>query len=376
MKLSIFLSLFLTALSSDAICLAQVAPTPPPFRPGQIDIANEPAVKVVSAVQQTVVNITAEGAVRQYFTTYDAFFRRYRGERTTQEQSIGSGLLVSADGYVVTNAHVVALAEKTVAITLSNGSKYTAQIVSTDEDRDLALLKIEDKTVQFPYFNLDYVSPNYPGETVIALGSPAGYQGSVSLGILSAKNRTFTVEGHTFNNLIQTDAAINPGNSGGPLVDLNGSLVGINSAKLSGEAIESIGFAIPNEIVVPWVTDAISVARGEKPADSAMTPLAAIRQHFGIKLKPLDPDDANQLGIDSGMVISDVEADSPADRAGIRPNMVMIYIENHPVVDERGLPRSLSHVKAGDHVRFGIVLFRALGILVERRGRTVVLEAR
>ncbi len=135
--------------------------------------------------------------------------------------------------------------QKSVSITLVSGSKYQAQIIEEDSDKDLALLKIEDPTVQFPYFDLSYTSPNYLGETVVALGSPAGYQNSVSEGILSAKNRTFTVEDHTYTNLIQTDAAINPGNSGGPLVDLNGGLVGVNSAKLAGNAIENIGFAIP-----------------------------------------------------------------------------------------------------------------------------------
>jgi S1-C subfamily serine protease len=332
---------------------------------------------VVSNVQPAVVNITAQGAVREYFTTYDAYFRRFRGERSTPEQSIGSGLLVSADGYVVTNAHVVALAEKTVAITLSSGSKYTAEIVTTDEDRDLALLKIEDKTVQFPYFDLNFVSPNYPGETVIALGSPAGYQGSVSMGILSAKNRTFTAEGHTYANLIQTDAAINPGNSGGPLVDLNGSLVGINSAKLSGEAIESIGFAIPNDVVVGWVTDALAVARGEKRASSYTVSAAeALRQHFGIKLQTIDPDEADALGIDSGLGVKEVEANSPADAKGVRAGMVLIAIGTHPVVDEKSLPRELLDVKEGDTVHVSLVQFRREGVYIETRGRGFDLVAR
>jgi len=135
----------------------------------------------------------------------------------------------------------VALAEKEkeVNITLSSGSKYRAQIISSDEDADLALLKIEDKTVQFPYFDLSYTSPNLLGESVVALGSPEGLLNSVSHGILSALHRSFTIEDHTYDNLIQTDAAINPGNSGGPLIDLNGGLVGINSAKLSARRLKA-----------------------------------------------------------------------------------------------------------------------------------------
>jgi serine protease Do len=126
----------------------KVAPAPL----GLINIANEPIVRVVANVQPAVVNITAEGTVPEYYNTYGTFFRNYRIIRNRPEQSIGSGLIVSADGYILTNAHVVALAEqeKSVSITLNSGSKYKAQIVSADEDADLALLKIEDKTVQFP----------------------------------------------------------------------------------------------------------------------------------------------------------------------------------------------------------------------------------
>ena len=190
-------------------------------------------MKIVANVQPAVVNINAEETVPEYYTAYDQYFRLYRGVRKHTAQSIGSGLIISADGFVITNAHVVALAEKEkeVNITLSSGSKYRAEIISADDDADLALLKIDDKDVQFPYFDLGYTSPNLLGETVVALGSPAGYQNSVSHGILSALHRSFTVEDHVYNNLIQTDAAINPGNSGGPLVDLNGGLVGINSGQ-------------------------------------------------------------------------------------------------------------------------------------------------
>ena len=130
------------------------------------------------------------------------------------------------------------------------------------------------------------------------MGSPAGYQKSVSHGILSAKNRTFTVESHTYTNLLQTDAAINPGNSGGPLVDINGGLVGINSAKLAGEAIENIGFAIPNEVVVPWTNDALAVARGLKPAAVARSQgiLEIVHDHLGLGLKTLTPGKSLRTG--------------------------------------------------------------------------------
>jgi len=346
--------------------------------PGPIDISNEPIVKIVANVQPAVVNITAEKTVPAYVR--NQFFQIYRGNQTAQ--SIGSGLIISADGFVITNAHVVELAEKEkeVNITLMSGSKYRAQIISADEDADLALLKIEDKTVQFPYFDLSYTSPNLLGETVVALGSPAGYQNSVSHGILSALHRSFTVEDHVYNNLIQTDAAINPGNSGGPLIDLNGGLVGINSAKLAGTAIENIGFAIPNDVVIPWVNDAIAVAKGLKPApiSTAASALDMIHQHLGLTVKVLEADDVGQLGmqVNGGLLITHVDEDSPAGQAGLRSKMIIVMIGNRQITDARSLPRELLKIQNGTNVRLQVVYVQSVGMLTIQRGGSVMLTAR
>jgi serine protease Do len=348
---------------------------------GSIDIANEPIVRVVANVQPAVVNITAQAAPEYYNTIYDSFFRRYSPPNRA-EQSIGSGMIISADGYILTNAHVVALAEqeKVVSITLNSGAKYQAKIVSADEDADLALLKIDDTTVQFPYFDLSYVSPNFLGETVVALGSPAGYRNSVSQGILSATNRTFTVEGHNYVNLLQTDAAINPGNSGGPLVDINGGLVGINSAKLAGEAIENIGFAIPNEIVVPWAKDAMAVARGLKPPSVAQVRsiLDTVRDHLGFQLKTLTPDEAAamRLEVDGGMIITQVQDQSPAFEAGLRENMVVIAIGNRQVTDEKTLPHELAHLQPGMNVRVHVIYGEVVGPVLWQRAASAMLVSR
>ncbi len=351
---------------------------PPP--PGQVDIASEPTVKVVANVLPAVVNITAQETVPEYVTAYDQYFRLYRGVRNKTEQSIGSGLLISVDGYIITNAHVVAMAdrEKEVSITLSTGSKYQAQIISEDDDQDLALLKVEDKTVQFPYFDLTYTSPNYLGETVIALGSPAGYQNSVSQGILSAKGRTFTVQDHVYKNLIQTDAAINPGNSGGPLVDMNGGLVGINSAKLAGQAIESIGFAIPHDIVVSWANDAMAVAKGSKPAAApGITAAQSLHDHLGLSVKTLTADNAAALNLQlaGGLLITHVEDNTSAAKAGLREGMIIVALGNRQIVDEKSLPRELLHVQPGDPVRLQVIYTSTLGPLTIQRGGTVMLTA-
>jgi len=345
---------------------------------GQIDIAQEPIVKIVANVQPAVVNITAQGTVPEYVTRYNQYFQLYRGRSNVTSQSIGSGLIISADGYVITNAHVVALAQKEVSITLMSGSKYRAQIITADDDADLALLKIEDKTVQFPYFDLSYTSPNLLGETVVALGSPADLQNSVSHGILSALHRTFTIEDHTYNNLIQTDAAINPGNSGGPLIDLNGGLVGINSAKLSGEAIENIGFAIPTEVVIPWVNDALAVAKGLKPAPASpvVSKLEMIRKYLGLTVKALAPDDAAQLGLAGGFLITQVDGQSPAGEAGLSKDMIIVKIGNRPITDEKSLPHELLQMQSGTNVRLQVIFFRTLGPMTIQKGGSVMLTAR
>jgi serine protease Do len=358
-----------------ALTAPQGKVAPPPG----VDIAQEPIVKIVANVQPAVVNINAEETVPEAYTAYDQYFRMYRGVRKHTAQSIGSGLIVSADGFVVTNAHVVALAEKEVNITLSSGSKYRAQIISADEDADLALLKIEDKT-QFPYFDLSYTSPNLLGETVVALGSPAGYQNSVSHGILSALHRSFTVEEHTYNNLIQTDAAINPGNSGGPLIDLNGGLVGINSAKLAGNAIENIGFAIPNDVVIPWVNDAIAVANGTKTAATppATSKLEVIHKYLGLTVKVLTPDDAAALGlqVNGGLLVTHVDEQSPAGDANLHKDMIIVMIGNRQITDLKSLPAELLKIQAGTNVRLQVIVMQNFGPIKVQRGGSVMLTAR
>jgi serine protease Do len=348
--------------------------------PGKIDISQEPIVKIVANVQPAVVTIMAQETVPAYDA--DPYFQFYRPMRPRTAQSIGSGLIVSADGYVITNAHVVELAEKEkeVSITLSSGSKYRAEIIAADEDADLALLKIEDKTVQFPYFDLTYTSPNLPGETVVALGSPAAYENSVSHGILSALHRSFTVEDHTYNDLIQTDAAINPGNSGGPLIDLNGGLVGINSAKLAGTAIENIGFAIPNDVVIPWVNDAIAVAKGQMaaPPSPVASKLEVIHKYLGLTVKTLTPDEAAERGLQTngGLLITHVDEDSPAGEAGLHENMIVVMIGNRQITDAKSLPKELLQMQSGTNVRLQVLIIQSMGPLTIQRGGSVMLTAR
>ena len=247
-------------------------------------------------------------------------------------------------------------------------------------DADLALLKIDDKTVQFPYFDLSYVSPDLLGETVVAMGSPAGYQSSASHGILSAKGRMFTAENHTYKNLLQTDAAINPGNSGGPLVDLNGSLVGINSAKLAGPAIENIGFAIPHDIVVPW-GDGCDGGRARVEAhrrDSRR--LAAGRDAATARAgtQDLDRIEGGGNGFRWGRAAGDGRG-GEQPRGGRQPAqgaMIVVAIGSYSVTDENSLPPELKDLQTGDDVRLQLVYMQRFGGFLIQRGESVELTAR
>ena len=270
--------------------------------------------------------------------------------------------------------------EKSVNVTLYSGSKYKAQIVSADDDADLALLEDrgQDGPVSLLRSELCFAQSARAKRWSRWAARQATRTRSATA-ILSAKNRTFTAEDHTYTNLIQTDAAINPGNSGGPLVDLNGGLVGINSAKLAGEAIENIGFAIPNDIVVPWTNDAIAVARGLKPAALAQsqTLLDVVHQHLGLKLQTLTEEKAAELDMDSGgMLITGVEEGSPASEAGLAKGMIVVGIGNRQVTDEKTLPHELANLQAGTNVRVQVIYRQMAGPIEIQRGGSVMLVSR
>lgn len=344
--------------------------------------AEEPTVKAVQKTLPSVVNIQTERLVeRRVASDVDLFMRRYWVMKQPV-YSLGSGLLISPDGYIVTNHHVVEMAEGLkIRVSFFNGSNYEAKFITSDPDKDLALIKIEE-TKELPGFDLKTLSPNLLGQTVIAVGNPVGYENSVSQGILSATNRRLSTENGEMTGLLQTDAAINPGNSGGPLVDITGNLVGINTAKFSGNAVEGIGFAIPASVVVEWASDAIAVAKGQKSAPEPVL-LDVLRQRFGLVLHELTAKSAQAHGyrINGGMLINGVESGSPADRAGLVKGMVILGVSFngsvvHPVLNEESLPRDIQRIKPGQKVSFTVVAILTNGIYRQQRGGLIVLEAR
>jgi serine protease Do len=245
-----------------------------------------------------------------------------------------------------------------------------------DPDLDLALIKIKnDKPL--PSLNINDLSPNLLGQTVVAIGNPIGYESSVSTGILSATNRTLSIGGNSYDSLLQTDAAINPGNSGGPLVDISGKFVGLNTAKAAAGA-ENIGFAIPGERVSVFVKNAIDIAEGRKSAPPE-TPLdKVLTERFGLTLQEMDKSLAESFAypLGSGLVVSFVDEGSPADTAGIRKGMLFTGIGPYRVRALTDLPRQLAKIKKGEKIHCSLSFNQKKGNLIVRRSASVDLAAR
>ncbi|MDE1171286.1 MAG: trypsin-like peptidase domain-containing protein [Verrucomicrobium sp.] len=343
--------------------------------------ADEPLVKVVEKTRPAVVNIYSERVVqRQVADPFDQFFGRYYNVRQ-KLSTLGSGVLISPDGYIVTCAHIVGRADDKgkIKVVLTDGTSLPAQLLDADEDADLALLKVDAKK-PLPYLSLAPadLSPNLLGETVVAIGDPIGYQSSVSSGILSAKERRVETSDGPIEGLLQTDAAINPGNSGGALVDIEGKFVGLSNAKTTGAGIESIGFAIPGAKVGAWAADAIAIAKGEKPAPKPVPLTDIVRDRFGLGLQAVTPELAEAFGLPStsGLLVSDVVKGSPAAAVGIPTGVLLVQVGTVPIVDTDSLPRQLRGVKPGDSVSFTIATVKRQGAFVLRNSQAVTLKAR
>src|SRR6266481_3640097 len=265
----------------------------------QADPAAEPAVLAVAKVLPAVVNINTERVVRRTVRDpiedfYAQFFGYYRGrphEIRQTLQSLGSGFIVDPAGYIVTNQHVVQrAADLKIQVTTNNSKTYSAHYITGDDKKDLAFIKIDSKE-SFPFINLDNISPNLLGQTVIVVGNAVGYGSSISRGVLSATKRDISVDNIDYKDLVQTDAAINPGNSGGPVIDISGRLVGISSAKMAftpqGVPTQGMGFAIPADVVRDSVKQFKSFAEKHPAGKSSPAPQESnyAESMFGMQLQ-------------------------------------------------------------------------------------------
>ncbi|MFL6500529.1 MAG: S1C family serine protease, partial [Candidatus Udaeobacter sp.] len=285
--------------------------------------------------------------------------------------SLGSGFIIDPAGYIVTNQHVVErAADLKIHVTAHDGKTYRAHYITGDDKTDLAYIKIDAQT-DFPFINLDDISPNLLGQTVMVVGNAVGYGSSISRGVLSAVKRNITVDETEYKDLVQTDAAINPGNSGGPVVDLSGRLVGIASAKMAftpqGVPTQGLGFAIPADVVRDTVNRFKQVATKQgKVKDSPVSAESSsprIEKLFGMQLQNLSPELSEALGYlqGRGVLITAVEPDSPADAVGIKRGMVLYRVNKSTALSVKQVDEALRAVQSGATVEFTIGIVRARG---------------
>src|SRR6266704_1905312 len=345
----------------------------------QADPASEPAVLAVGKVSPAVVNINTERVVRRtvrdpFEDFYAQFFgnNRYRPRKVRQTlQSLGSGFIIDPAGYIVTNQHVVErAADLKIHVTAHDGKTYRAHYIAGDDKTDLAFIKIDAQT-DFPFINLDNISPNLLGETVIVVGNAVGYGSSISRGVLSAVKRNITVDDTEYKDLVQTDAAINPGNSGGPVIDLSGRLVGVASAKMAftpqGVPTQGLGFAIPAEVVRDSVNRFKKTAQiqpaTKSPVITSETFGSGAEKLFRMQLQDLNQELSYALGYarGRGVLISAVEPDSPADDAGIERGLVVYRIGKTQASSVKQIEELLRNVESGANVEFIVGVIRADG---------------
>lgn len=307
-----------------------------------------PVVLAVEKASPSVVSIFSAQEVERQENPFsgnpffDDFFRDFFEpfpQRRT-ERSLGSGVVIRPDGYILTNEHVV-LQAGTVQIQLADDRKLTARLVGADSDSDLAVLKV-DEAKSLPHLPLGTSDDLMIGETVIAIGNPFGLSHTVTTGVVSALNRSLNTGERTYYDFIQTDASINPGNSGGPLLNIKGELIGINSA-IYGKA-QGIGFAIPISRAKRIVEELISHGAVEAPwigiATQTLTPELA--SHFALREK-------------RGVIIRAVEPESPAARADLQRGDVILALDGRPVVSsEDYLQRERTYTN-GARLRFRVV---------------------
>lgn len=316
--------------------------------PVAVDGAPLPSLApMLEKVTPAVVNISTVGRVRQTNALMDdPFFRRFfdlpETPTRTQPQSLGSGVIVdAAKGLIVTNNHVIADAQE-ILVALSDGREAKATVIGNDPRADIALIQIEmENLVALPWADSDVLRV---GDFCVAIGNPFGLGQTVTSGIVSALDRSgLGIE--DFEDFIQTDASINPGNSGGALVDLNGKLIGINTAIVgpSGGNV-GIGFAIPSNMAVDIIEQLLEygeVKRGE----------------LGIAAQPLTPELAKAFGVNSrfGVVIGRIRPDSPAEKAGLKVGDVITTIDGTPIRDVRGVKNRIGLVRLGQQLNMDII---------------------
>ncbi|KHL26849.1 protease [Croceibacterium mercuriale] len=326
----------------------------------------QPAVVNISTRQRvTVTNNPFAG------TPFEGMFGNQGQQSTREAQSLGSGFIISADGYVVTNNHVISPPDtnaelEEVTVTLPDGKEYQAEVVGNDADSDLAVLKIV-RDEPFPFVKFGDSAAARAGDWVVAIGNPFGLGGTVTSGIISSVLRS-GLNGGAYDRYIQTDASINRGNSGGPLFDMQGNVIGINNAIFSpsGGSV-GIGFAIPADTAAPIVRQLIA---GEE----------IVRGYLGVQIQPMNEDLAAALGIaaNRGEFIQGVQPGEAAEQAGLQAGDVVLTVDGKEVTPEQSLSFLVANTAPGTRIPLEIIREgqrRTIQVAVGRRPSAEELQA-
>ncbi|MGU7774010.1 Do family serine endopeptidase [Burkholderia sp. MR1-5-21] len=330
-------------LATPIVALREVAP----------GIGGAPATTSYADAAQkampAVVNVfsSKDGSLPPDPRAKDPLFRYFFGDRNTRKQqdepaaNLGSGVIVSPEGYILTNQHVVDGADQ-IEVALADGRTATAKVIGIDPETDLAVLKIN--MTDLPTITLGRSDQARVGDVVLAIGNPFGVGQTVTMGIISALGRNH-LGINTFENFIQTDAPINPGNSGGALVDVNGNLLGINTAiySRSGGSL-GIGFAIP-----------VSTARSV--LESIITTGSVTRGWIGVEPQDVTPEIAESFGLQqkSGAIVAGVLQGGPADKAGIKPGDILVSVNGEEITDTTKLLNVVAQIKPGATAKVHVV---------------------
>lgn len=320
--------------------------------PSFVSLVKQQGPAVVNISSRRIVHGQAETLPIPEGDPFYEFFRRFQSPPSQDEAlavGLGSGFIINQDGYILTNAHVVADADE-VSVTLTDKREFNAKVLGADSYTDLALIKIEASSL--PVVKIGDAIRLEPGEWVAAIGAPFGFENSVTAGIVSAKGRTLPNESYV--PFIQTDVAVNPGNSGGPLFNMRGEVIGINSMIYSGTGgYMGLSFAIPINI-------AMDVAQQLRTSGKVT------RSRIGVQVQELTRDLATSFGLKEprGALVAMVEKGGPADKAGMQAGDIVLSLNGQPVQSSSDLARIVASTKPGTTVTAD----------VWRKGRTIPLK--
>lgn len=311
---------------------------------------------IVKQTGPAVVKIETEVKMKRQDNPFfnNPFFRDFFGDQYKEQpelaKTLGSGFVVTKDGYIVTNYHVVKGATKIDVFLTSRKEPYAAKLIGSDEQLDLAVLKI-DAGDDLPALKFGDSNKLEAGSWVIAIGNPYGLDHTVTVGVISAKGRPINISGNQFSDLLQTDASINPGNSGGPLINLQGEVIGINTA--INEQAQGIGFAIPSSTVTQVLDQLIEGKKVSRP-------------WLGIYMQPVTKELASYFGLQKpeGVLISSVTEDSPAQKAGLQRGDIILEYNKNKVNAPDALKQEVTNSEVGKQVV----------LLVYRDGKTIFIS--